>query len=347
MTPEDGHDDRSTRGLSAFLPLKLSGRHYGENLARLDLLLSSLLHFGETDLLAEFVVVVPASEANVVRQYVSHWPELPFRVVEEEEHFPAFSRFQRPWQVRPWQRQQIIKLNAGALTSSPYVLLLDPDVLAVKPIHHDYLLPGGRGVLEPESRYVHRQWWLDSAELLNVDAGLSRTGICVTPAVLSTVVLSEIQRRLEEVNRCPWIDVLLTSYCEWTEYSLYLLTAEHAGLVDTQHMWAGTAEAPRHLHLSPEISVWDRASATRQHVERMFSTGHSGMFGVVQSNTGFSAREVAKVVAAEIPVRAVANHHTAPSKDSAWMRNRFRAVSRLVARRVHRLRRQRRPGAVG
>jgi hypothetical protein len=66
--------------------------------------------------------------------------------------FPAFRRFTRPWQIRPWQRQQIIKLNAPAFTTAPFVLTLDPDVIAVKPITRELLLPGGRAILEPEAR---------------------------------------------------------------------------------------------------------------------------------------------------------------------------------------------------
>ena len=111
-------------GLAALLPLKLSGRHYADNLGRLDVLLSSLLHFGEPGLLDAFLVVTPADEVRVVRRHLDGWPEFDMTVVVEEEHFPAFRRYRRPWQVRPWQRQQIIKLAApdadhGALRPHP------------------------------------------------------------------------------------------------------------------------------------------------------------------------------------------------------------------------------------
>src|SRR4029077_13341899 len=108
-------------------PLKISGRHYGENLARLDLLFSSLAHHARPGCLDELLIVVRADELEVIRRHLSHWSDLPLRIVVEDEHFPIFRRFTRPWQVRPWQRQQIIKMNAPALTSSPFVLTLDPD----------------------------------------------------------------------------------------------------------------------------------------------------------------------------------------------------------------------------
>ncbi len=232
--------------LSGLLPVRVSGRHYGENLARLDLLLSSLLHFAPT-LLDELVVVARADEIDRIGPYLDHWPELPIRLVVEDEHFPAFRRFTRPWQIRPWQRQQIIKLNAPAMTGAAFVLTLDPDVLALKPITRDLILPGGRALLEPEPRSVHPRWWRDSADLLDVEPELERPGINVTPAVLSAAILRELQERLEAVSGRPWMDMLLTSYCEWTEYTLYLLAAEWASLVDREHLWSDRAGVARPL----------------------------------------------------------------------------------------------------
>src|SRR4051794_18302388 len=129
----------TTPSLSGLLPVKVSGRHYGENLARLDLLLSSLLHHAPT-LLDELLVVVRADEAALLSPYVEQWPELPLRMVVEDEYFPAFRKFSRPWQVRPWQRQQVIKLNAPAMTDASFVLMLDPDVLTLKPVTRELIM---------------------------------------------------------------------------------------------------------------------------------------------------------------------------------------------------------------
>ena len=122
--------------LSGLLPVKVSGRHYGENLARLDVLFSSLLHFAPT-LLDELLVVARADEATEIGAHLGRWPELPLRLVVEDEHFPAFRRFTRPWQIRPWQRQQLIKLNAPAMTDAAFVLTLDPDVSAAFAAQHN------------------------------------------------------------------------------------------------------------------------------------------------------------------------------------------------------------------
>jgi hypothetical protein len=328
-----------TTSLSGLLPVKVGGRHYGENLARLNLLFSSMLHFAP-GLLDELLVVVRGDEADQVGPYLAHWPELPIRMIVEDDHFLAFRRFSRPWQVRPWQRQQIIKLNAPAMTDASFVLMLDPDVLALKPITRDVITPGGRALLEPEPRAVHARWWRDSADLLDVEADLDRPGVNVTPALLSTALLTELQERLETVGRRPWMDVLLTSYCDWTEYTLYLLAAERAGLVDRYHVWADDPAAPAHLHADPALSIWGGADASGADVGCLFEADDPGLFAVVQSSSGLSAAEVASAVAARFPVRRV-DAAAAPHDDGrSKLQERSRVATRLAAQKIFRGRRK-------
>lgn len=340
MTSRDAAPEQPTQAasLSALMPLKITGRHYGENLARVDLLFSSLRHFAAPGLLDELVVVVRADEEEAISRRLAHWPDLPLRIAIEEDYFPAFRRFTRPWQMRPWQRQQIIKLNAPAIASSPFVLVLDPDVLAVKALSREVLLPGGRAILEPESRDVHRQWWLDSAALLSVEPGLDRPGMNVTPAILSNEILTQVQRRLETVGGRPWMEVLLTSYCEWTEYTLYLLAAEAFGLVEQCHVRAD--ESVGHLQVAPEISIWDAAAASPAAVDRLFTTEDPGLFAVVQSNAGLTATDVAAAVSAHLAIRTVPTDQAAVSRRSTKVRERFNTASRLIAQRIYRWRQQ-------
>lgn len=129
---------------------------------------------------------------------------------------------------------------------------------------------------------MHRQWWMDSAELLDVDPGLNRRGINVTPEVLSSAVLERVQSRLEEVTVRPWMETLLTSYSEWTEFTLYLLVAEQADLLERYHIWGDDPSALAPLQVAPTVSVWDAERASRATVERLFTTDDPGLFGVVQ-----------------------------------------------------------------
>jgi uncharacterized protein DUF6492 len=324
--------------ISGLLPLKISGRHYGENLERLDLLFSSVVHFAP-GLVSELLVVARADEAAEIERYLAGWPELPVRLVVEDDHFPAFRRFSRPWQVRPWQRQQVIKLNAPAMTEADFVLTLDPDVLALKAISTDMLAPGGRALLEPEPRQVHPRWWRDSADLLDVEPGLERRGMNVTPALLSTAVLRELQDRLEAVGGRPWMDVLLTSYCDWTEYSLYLLAAERASLLEPHHLWADDPAAPARLHADPALSIWGGADASEADVGRLFGAGDPGLFAVVQSSSGLTAADVRAAVAEHIPVRSTDSAPRAPVDTGSKAQERARVAARLAAQRIYRCRR--------
>jgi hypothetical protein len=332
------HQHEIQTSISGLLPLKISGRHYGENLARLDLLFSSLVHFAPR-LVDELLVVARADEADQIGRYLAQWSELPLRMVVEDEYFPAFRRFNRPWQIRPWQRQQVIKLNAPAVTDAEFVLTLDPDVLALRPMTRDLLAPGGRALLEPEARAVHSRWWRDSADLLDVEPRLKRCGMSVTPALLSTAVLTELQQRLEAISGRPWMDVLLTSYCDWTEYSLYLLAAEKASLVERYHVWADDPAAPAHLQADPALSIWGGSTPSRAAVERLFSTDDPGLFAVIQSSNALPAAEVAAAVAQHFPVRCTHSGSPISLGGGSKVQERTRVASRLAAQKIYRLRR--------
>lgn len=328
-----------TPSLSAILPLKVTGRHYGENFARLDQLLSSLRHHVVPKTLDRIVIVSPGKEGRLTRRFAEGWSDLRLEVVDEEDYFPAFGRHQLPWQVRPWQRQQIIKLNAPALVNSDFVLTLDPDVLALREVSTAALIPQGRALLEPESRQIHQRWWIDSADVLAVPAHLERPGMHVTPAILSTAVLARLQSRIEEVSGRNWMDTLLTTYSEWTEYSLYLLAAESSGLLSTYHVSPDEAASTTHLQVPSEVSIWDSASATSDRLHAMLTREHDGLFAVVQSNTGMSASEVSKVLASIMPLQQTEVATPPPPSTRSVLGERTRTMTRLVANRVFRLRR--------
>jgi hypothetical protein len=337
----DGPVQSSPRGaISALLPIKITGEHHGDNLARLDLLLSSMLHFAEPGLLEEFLIVARGDEADHIRSYLEHWPQLPLRLIVEEEHFSAFRRYTRPWQMRSWQRQQIIKLNAPAFTSSPFVLMLDPDMMAMKRITRDLLLPGGRGLMDPEPRSVHRQWYIDSAGILDWSPALDHLGMNVTPAVLSTDLLKKVHERIEAANGRPWMDVLLTSYCNWTEYTLYLLTADNTGLFDHYHLWSDNPAAVTRLQIDPALSIWVTAAASKANLERLFAAEEPGLFAVVQSRSGLPVDVIAPVAGGRFEVRRTPVTEIPIAAAPSALRERLTTTSRLVAQKIYRLRRR-------
>jgi hypothetical protein len=213
-------------------------------------------------------------------------------------------------------------------------------VIAVKRLNYEAMFRDGRAVLQPEARSVHGQWWLDSAHLLDVDPGLDRPGMNVTPALLSTAVLAELHRRLEEISGRPWVEALLTSYCDWTEYTLYLLAAERAGLVNRHHIWADHPTAPGHLHLHPRFSVWDPSDTSSASVDLFFTANEPGLFAVAQSVAGLTTRDVITVASKHLPVRQHGGWLLPPSTPRSKMKEWAQIAARLVAQRIYRRRRR-------
>jgi uncharacterized protein DUF6492 len=162
----------------------------------------------------------------------------------------------------------------------------------------------------------------------------------VTPAILSTAILKELQTRLEAVEGRSWMDILLTSYCDWTEYTLYLLAAERSALVERFHVWGDEAEAPARLHADPALSIWGGADAGREDVARLLRADDPGLFAVVQSSSGLTASDVAAAVAEHFPVRRCQSAVPATTTDRSKLHERARVATRLTAQTIYRCRRK-------
>lgn len=272
--------------ISAILPIKTRGRHYADNIARCDILFSSLRHFAPPDLFDKFLIVVPHDEWDEARRYAKAWGDFSVEVVDESVHMTAFADFNQPHQIRPWHRQQIIKLHTPALIDTEYFMIFDPDVFAIHPFSIDDLIIDGRAstYLQPRMREPHL--WRPSAKLLGQDPHLDRQGIWWTPAILSKTLVERLHRRLEEIHHDDWIRVLLSNYMvDWTEYTLYWLNAEREGLLDRYHVIP--AGGRRSLHAGE--SVWYAGKNGRNlddwPAARHFAPDSDGLFAVVQSNT--------------------------------------------------------------
>jgi hypothetical protein len=286
--------------LSAVLPLKLSGRHYAHNLGYCDLMFESFRHFGMTEVLDEVLVIVPGAEVPTVASAASRWSDFGVSVLAEEDALPVLRSYLRPHQVRPWHRQQYIKLAAaGTLARNPFVLTLDPDVFAIKPITYDDLIIDGRALLEPEGREVHRQWWTDSAALLGLDPGLNRPGMGVTPAIYAVDVLASMRTRLEERNDRPWSDVLLGSNTMWTEQTLYYLSLEQMPSPGSLHVTP--EESGRRTRLTSSVNVWTAEELATTDFAQFFAAENPGLFAVIQSALRVDPHELAQRLSPWIP----------------------------------------------
>lgn len=289
--------------ISAILPVKTRGRHYADNIARCDILFSSLRHFTSPSTFDKIVIMVPHDEFEDAKGYAKAWSDFPVEVVDESLHMTAFRDFMQPHQIRPWHRQQIIKLYTPALIETEYFIVFDPDVFAVHRFDASTLLPGGRALTYPQPRMREPDFWRPSSRLLQQDPHLDRDGIWWTPAILSSTLCRSLHRRLEELYHQDWIRVLLSNYAmDWTEYTLYWLNAEREGLLDRYH--AISPPGQRSVHASD--SVWFAGKGGKNldewQAEHHFSEKADGLFAVVQSNTFIPPARVAQKLQPYFPI---------------------------------------------
>jgi hypothetical protein len=251
--------------------------------------------------LDEILIIVPGAERSEVARTASRWSDLGVSVLAEEDAFPILRSYSRAHQVRPWHRQQYIKLaTVATLARNRFVLTLDPDVFAIKPITVDDLIIDGRALLEPEDREVHQQWWADSAELLGLDPGFGRPGMNVTPAVLVNDVVTALAARLEQRYGRSWDEVLLTSNNTWTEYTLYYLTLEQMPDRDLLHVTPG--ESGRTTRLLSDVNIWTHEEWNGSDFSGFFAPTNPGLFAVVQSWLRVDPREMARRLSPWVPV---------------------------------------------
>jgi hypothetical protein len=285
--------------LSAILPIKTRGRHYADNIARCDILFSSLRHFTAPETFDRFVLVVPHDEFEEVKGYAKAWSDFPVVVVDESLHFGIFAEFSQRHQIRGWHRQQIIKLYAPALIETEYFLVFDPDCFATHSFTADTLIADGKALTHYMPRTTEGYYWLASGKLLGIEPHMERDGMWWTPAILSRTLCLSLHRNLETQFGTDWRRVLLRHYTvDWTEYTLYWLNAEREGLLEQFH----TPPAPGQRTLHAAESVWHADKMNDWDAARYFSSESDGLFAVIQSNTNISARQVADKLSAFFPI---------------------------------------------
>jgi hypothetical protein len=248
---------------------------------------------GAVDVLAEFLVIVPPGEVAETRELLAPWAHLHIAVHDEEVLIPGLATYAG---VDGWRKQQAIKLAGAGASATPFVLMLDPDVICVKPLRFEDLVIDGHALLDQYTRTTRVHWWRTSARLLGVAPDLERPGMHVTPALLSAEVVRGLLESLEHRWNRPWIDVLLADHLgwwrqfwppalrrqSWSEYSLYYVYAEAQGLLDRVHVSSQSPGVPRRL--ISQASVWRATPFEDWDPAYCFSTADPGLFCVVQSN---------------------------------------------------------------
>lgn len=287
--------------IGAVLPLRVRRRRDAEIIPRCRILLASLTAFAEPGLFDEIHVVVPRADRPEVERLCSHWNSLPLVVLDEDDYLPALGGHR----LAPgWFRQQVIKLRAAEQLGAPIFMTLDDDIILCKPLRRTDLLVGGRALLEPNPRTAHPDWWTGAARLLGQSPDLSAPGMFVTPAILTRTICLRLFEDLERRHEKAWAQTLLRQATRpwaprWSEYALYYLAGEAAGMLADFHLVAGTDTAQR---LWCPTHVWRRADFEHWNVAECFDRSAPGFFTVVQSNLGISTAEIGARIAPHLKI---------------------------------------------
>ena len=148
-----------------------------------------------------------------------------------------------------WFKQQILKLAIAFIIKTKFYLILDSDCLFIKPlVFSDLLIKKDNSIisiLQEEEIYIHDKWWKGSAKLLGItDSFLDsiKTGIGVTPQILSVDIVKELCNFIESKEQGKWYSILWINRIQifpsiiWTEYTLYYLFSLRTGILQKYHI---------------------------------------------------------------------------------------------------------------
>ena len=242
------------------------------------LLFPSFARFVDPDCIETFWVVVRPDERDSVQRLLVPWKDaFRIRLVSDDEVAP------RAAPVTGWVKQQILKLGMARRVETERYLVLDSDVLAVRPIGWKDLCPNGRALLSWEPLATHESWWRASSAILGIDLawGPDEGVMGVTPEILSTRVVRRLLERIESHGRrWPWSrrawERILLARPGWTEYSLYWsLLCDEFDAADHYTFDSGQIYGS---------CIWTDASEfNAEHVRRMFEQPEAP-FAVIQSS---------------------------------------------------------------
>ncbi len=102
-----------------------------------------------------------------------------------------------------WYKQQLVKLAASQLVSTPFYLTLDADVICTRRVSPSDLVPNGRARCFVIERDEHPDWYAGAEAVLNMKAVRRHVLHNVTPCVWSRDGVLEVIERLNAVGNTP------------------------------------------------------------------------------------------------------------------------------------------------
>lgn len=179
------------------------------------------------------------------------------RVVDENSLVPELKLVRvlgRGGESIGWYLQQLIKLAGVAAAESEFCLVLDADVIAVRPVSDGDLAPGGRAICQRDPADLHPTWVQNAGDALGVEPLGYTAG--VTPSVLArdgVLLLADHATRnlvprkahYRMLSSLPYLRGRLSTWrsrllgvLPWTEYQLYDTFMVRTGRFDRYHVYS-------------------------------------------------------------------------------------------------------------
>jgi hypothetical protein len=268
---------------------------------RFRLLISSFLAMFDQNDLCEFLIVCPAKHVDAIRRLMAGvTTDDRYVVLAESVVVPKIGAVLRADVdgMGGWYAQQVIKLAAHELVKTKYYLVLDSDIVCIRPCGYDSFVVGERCLLNIETsadysrlyrpdfiqqeKKFKRDRFASSSRVVNqnfVEGGMDRF-YGETPVVLSTSHVRLLIQALERQHRADWVDAL-AKFQRWTEYGLYFGFLESQNILEKVYK-----EADCNAILSLEKSVWHESHhylVPREYNQAHFFGEKAGYFAAIQS----------------------------------------------------------------
>lgn len=224
-----------TSWLDIVLPIRATEGATGSDLDRVVRgLLPSLHVYGYEKFLNKINIISPDAEIDLVKKRVTGvFPDLNYRFLSDSELSVTMGYSQDDFSKVPsWHRQQLIKLAAVANSSAGAVLVLDSDIVALRPLA-ELNLPRPPWPYQPMGTERFRGWFMTSASVIgktldDFDPGQLSKAMGVTPEFLNPKIVRDLIAYLAAKPQSRgWGSTLMESFQDydrtWTEYSLYWL----------------------------------------------------------------------------------------------------------------------------
>jgi len=290
--------------LSAIVPIKLgeADKSKSDSGGLMEILFRSLDRFCDPSMFKSVLVVCPSGDVGPLRERVRQWPRLPIEVLDENVVLGGI----RIHKATPgWAIQQLVKMAVCRRFETEFFITLDADCFCVRSVGVGDFVQDGKGLIQLEAKQHHIEWWKESGKVLGYRQDFDKPGMCVTPAVLSTVVMSEL---LDELNRRHgrWDSYLLSYYepgrfnalrrrlfpSAWTEYSLYFLFLEMQNRLWEFHFETSAPDGREPRTLVSTRSCWTLEDFQKWDPALVFNGKDPAIFTVIQSAIRLNAGEI-------------------------------------------------------